>query len=296
MATLRELEKQRIEKIKSLNENEVIGYIDILLKDLIKYSDYDYIKSNGDSAKDELIDVNNKLNEIIELTADRFQNIDNAIKSERLLYIAAAKTINDIKTDVSAFKYRNHFARLSIADAVGDIGLLRMITYDLYGLFMISDDNDDVIRKSFVDCHVMLIPELLKKIKSQLDYINDFFYVDDGDAYIYDLKLQMKELIESNDNDKVTLKELGILDVYTALIDETMDMLKLKTKVDEAYSLIAEFDADNVFESYSVGIYNECFKDIPFINVDDFMRSEPKFNAVTGELIEPILSLESLFE
>lgn len=296
MVTLNNLKKQRIEKIKSLNENEVIGYIDILLKDLIKYSDYEYIKSNGDSAKDELIDTNNKLNEIIELTKWRFNNIDNAIKSERLLYIAAAKTINDIKTDVTAFRYRNHFARLSIADAVADVGLLRMMIYDLYGLFMISDDNDDVIKKSFVDCHAMLIPELLKRIKSQLEYINDFFYVDDGDAYIYDLKLQMKELIESNDNDKVTLKELGILDVYTALIDETMEMMKLKTKVDDAYSLIAEFDNDNVFESHSVDIYNECYSEIPFVTFDDFMKSEPKFNAVTGELIEPLISLESLFE
>lgn len=294
MVSLHDLEKKRVEKIKSLSENEVIAYTDVLLKDLIKYSDYDYIKDNLDSATGDLSDVNDKLKEIVELTGDRFNNIGNAIQSERLLYIAAAKTINDIKTDLTDFIYKNNFIRLYLADTVFEIGMLKTTIYSLYSMFLISDN--DVIKKAFIDGYVRLIPECLKKIKSQLDFIKyHLFNVDDGDKYIYDLKLQMAELIESNDKDKVVLKDLGILNVYTSLIDETMEMLKLETKVDDAYSLIAEFDVDNVFESFSVASY-ECYSDIPFVTFDDFMKSEPKFNAVNGELIEPISSLNSLFE
>ena len=294
MVSLHDLEKKRVEKIKSLSENEVIAYTDVLFKDLIKYSDYDYIKDNLDSATGDLSDVNDKLKEIVELTGDRFNNIGNAIQSERLLYIAAAKTINDIKTDLTDFIYKNNFIRLYLADTVFEIGMLKTTIYSLYSMFLISDN--DVIKKAFIDGYVRLIPECLKKIKSQLDFIKyHLFNVDDGDKYIYDLKLQMAELIESNDKDKVVLKDLGILNVYTSLIDETMEMLKLETKVDDAYSLIAEFDVDNVFESFSVASY-ECYSDIPFVTFDDFMKSEPKFNAVNGELIEPISSLNSLFE
>ena len=294
MVSLHDLEKKRVEKIKSLSENEVIAYTDVLLKDLIKYSDYDYIKDNLDSATGDLSDVNDKLKEIVELTGDRFNNIGNAIQSERLLYIAAAKTINDIKTDLTDFIYKNNFIRLYLADTVFEIGMLKTTIYSLYSMFLISDN--DVIKKAFIDGYVRLIPECLKKIKSQLDFIKyHLFNVDDGDKYIYDLKLQMAELIESNDKDKVVLKDLGILNVYTSLIDETMEMLKLETKVDDAYSLIDEFDVDNVFESFSVASY-ECYSDIPFVTFDDFMKSEPKFNAVNGELIEPISSLNSLFE
>lgn len=294
MVSLHDLEKRRVEKIKSLKENEVIAYSDVLMKDLIKYSDYEYIKDNLDSATGDLSDVNDKLKEIVELTGDRFNNIGNAIQSERLLYIAAAKTINDIKTDLTDFIYKNNFIRLYLADTVFEIGLLKTTIYSLYSMFMISDN--DVIKKAFIDGYVRLIPECLKKIKLQLDFIkNNLFNVDDGDAYVYEMKLQMAELIESNDKDKVVLKDLGILDVYTSLIDESMEMLKLEKKVADVYSSIAEFDVDNVFESFSVVSY-ECFSDIPFITFDDFMKSEPKFNAVAGELIKPILSLDSLFE
>lgn len=294
MVSLKQLENERIEKIKSLNEKQVIGYIDILLKDLIKYSDYDYIKDNLDSATGDLSDVNDKLKEIVDLTDDRFNNIANAIQHERLIYISGAKTVNDFKTDITDFKYKNSFIRLYLADTIFEIRMLKVMIYSLYSMFLISDNN--VIKKAFIDGYVRLIPECLKKIKSQLDFIKyHLFNVDDGDKYIYDLKLQMAELIESNDKDKVVLKDLGILNVYTSLIDETMEMLKLETKVDDAYSLIAEFDVDNVFESFSAASY-ECYSDIPFVTFDDFMKSEPKFNAVNGELIEPISSLNSLFE
>ena len=294
MVSLKQLENERIEKIKSLNEKQVIGYIDILLKDLIKYGDYEYIKENLDSAIVDLSDVNDKLKEIVDLTGDRFNNIENAIQQERLIYISGAKLINDFKTDITDFKYKNSFIRLYLADTIFEIRMLKVMIYSLYSMFLISDN--DVIKKGFIDGYVRLIPECLKKIKSQLDFIKyHLFNVDDGDEYIYDLKLQMAELIESNDKDKVVLKDLGILNVYTSLIDETMEMLKLETKVDDVYSLIAEFDVDNVFESFSVASY-ECYSDIPFVTFDDFMKSEPKFNAVNGELIEPISSLISLFE
>lgn len=294
MVSLHDLEKKRVEKIKSLNENEVIAYTDVLLKDLIKYSDYDYIKDNLDSATVDMSDVNDKLKEIVELTGDRFNNIGNAIQSERLLYIAAAKTINDIKTDLTDFIYKNNFIRLYLADTVFEIGMLKTTIYSLYSMFLISDN--DVIKKAFIDSYAKLIPECLKKIKSQLYFIKkNLFNVDDGDEYIYYLKLDMVELIESDDKDKVVLKDLGILDVYTALIDESMEMLKLEKKVADVYSSIAEFDVDNVFESFSAVSY-ECFSDIPFVTFDNFMKSEPKFNAVTGELIKPFLSLDSLFE
>lgn len=294
MVSLHDLEKKRIEKIKSLNENEVIAYTDILMKDLIKYSDYEYIKDNLDSAIVDLSDVNDKLKEIVDLTGNRFNKIGNAIQSERLLYVSAAKCVNDIKTDVTDFIYKNSFIRLYLADTVFEIRMLKTTIYSLYSMFLISDN--DKIKNAFIDGYAKLIPHLLNKIKSQLDFIkNNLVNVNDGGAYIHEMKLQMAELIESNDKDKVVLKDLGILDVYTSLIDEAMEMLKLEKKIDDVYLSIAEFDDDNVFKSFSICCW-ECFKDIPFISFDDFMKSEPKYNAVTGELIEPILSLDSLFE
>ena len=78
MVSLKELEKQRLEKIGSLNESQIKNYVDVLVKDICRLHDFNSV-TNADERLNEIADLYDKLKEINEITGGKFNNINNYI-------------------------------------------------------------------------------------------------------------------------------------------------------------------------------------------------------------------------
>ena len=76
MVSLKELEKQRIEKIKSLDDSQIKNYVDVLVKDICKLHEFNSA-TDPDERLNELANLYDKLKEIKELTGGKFSNISN---------------------------------------------------------------------------------------------------------------------------------------------------------------------------------------------------------------------------
>lgn len=282
MTTLKELEKQRIEKIKSLNTNELNSYVKVLLRDLVKFNNDDYIYAN-DSAINDINYVFDKLDEISELTG-----VYKPINDEIMKYLIYSEYINNFLSDIENFKIRNRLLQHNIFSAVQDLILLNVLIREFH---MISiSDNSSVIR-SLIKTYKMMIPKMYNKLETDFEVINNYLYsVDTLNENINVSKLRIKEFLDADSGKDKDLKELGFIDFYSEFINENMKMLDLINQYNDNYSLLSDINVDNVFEKHSKNFY-ECFDDtykyhVPF---DEFMDKQPKFNIITGEFIGGVL-------
>ena len=282
MTTLKELEKQRIEKIKSLNTNELNSYVKVLLRDLVKFNNDDYIYAN-DSAINDINYVFDKLDEISELTG-----VYKPINDEIMKYLIYSEYINNFLSDIENFKIRNRLLQHNIFSAVQDLILLNVLIREFH---MISiSDNSSVIR-SLIKTYKMMIPKMYNKLETDFEVINNYLYsVDTLNENINVSKLRIKEFLDADSGKDKDLKELGFIDFYSEFINENMKMLDLINQYNDNYSILSDINVDNVFEKHSKNFY-ECFDDtykyhVPF---DEFMDKQPKFNIITGEFIGGVL-------
>lgn len=282
MTTLKELEKQRIEKIKSLNTNELNSYVKVLLRDLVKFNNDDYIYAN-DSAINDINYVFDKLDEISELTG-----VYKPINDEIMKYLIYSEYINNFLSDIENFKIQNRLLQHNIFSAVQDLILLNVLIREFH---MISiSDNSSVIR-SLIKTYKMMIPKMYNKLETDFEVINNYLYsVDTLNENINVSKLRIKEFLDADSGKDKDLKELGFIDFYSEFINENMKMLDLINQYNDNYSLLSDINVDNVFEKHSKNFY-ECFDDtykyhVPF---DEFMDKQPKFNIITGEFIGGVL-------
>lgn len=282
MTTLKELEKQRIEKIKSLNTNELNSYVKVLLRDLVKFNNDDYIYAN-DSAINDINYVFDKLDEISELTG-----VYKPINDEIMKYLIYSEYINNFLSDIENFKIRNRLLQHNIFSAVHDLILLGVLIREFH---MISISDDSSVSRSLIKTYKMMIPKMYNKLETDFEVINNYLYsVDTLNENIKVSKLRIKEFLDADSGKDKDLKELGFIDFYTEFIDENMKMLDLISQYNDNYSLLSDINVDNVFEKHSKNFY-ECFDDIYKYHVpfDEFMDKQPKFNIITGEFIGGVL-------
>lgn len=278
MTTLKELEKQRIEKIKSLNTDELNNYVKVLLHDLVKFSNDDYICFN-DSAINDINYVFDKLDEISELTG-----VYQPITNEIMKYLIYSEYINNFLNEIENFKIRNRLLQHNIFSAIQNLILLGVFIREFH---MISISDDSSVNRSLIETYKMVIPKMYNKLETDFEVINNYLYSADtlNDNIKY-CKLRIKDLLDADSGKDKELKDLGYIDIYTEFIDENMKMLDLINQYNDNYSLLSDFNVNNVFEKHSENFY-ECFDDtykfhVPF---DDFMDKQPKFNIITGEFI-----------
>ena len=303
MLTLKELERKRIDKIKSLSADEVDRYLDVIFTDLMNIQDVDNVGSVDDPNifNDDLDDLYSKLDEIRNLLGDNFR-INDAIKTKAINYESVSHTGTKIKYSAIGFKLRMQTIRLLIRDILKEYGdLLNTLNhYYHFTLYQLDLDKivsaDDVSAKlvSEIDGFKLEINDMfyydviagIETIKDDLKFIDKLFYSDEVlSRDIADLKNSIKDIADSDDYKDKLNRELGVLDAVVRLYDYYVEMQELKETYDEYKSEIGDLlESDNAFKRYSEIRYNDVPGDIPF---DDFIALEPKFNMKECKLILP---------
>ena len=98
------------------------------------------------------------------------------------------------------------------------------------------------------------------------------------------MKVTIKNFADSDSDDDKLFVDLGLIPILADLIkayENHADIKKMyinaKADIDELFA-----DSDNVFKKYSAEKYDAASG----ISFNDFMKSQPKFNIDSGELIE----------
>ena len=285
---MKELEKQRIEKIKSLDADQLMNYVDVIIDEICELHDFQTV-TNPDERINEMADLYNKLKEIIDLTEDN-HNIRpyiNATLNNNLLFV---NTINDIKYMADYLNLKNYMISLLIGDIYNSYVNLQFHLILFYGMFMklklISLETDanvvNWIKEVTIDEFKKIFPKLVNDLNSDIKKINDLFYPDDvliND--IQDMKKTLSEISEADDDYNMKLKKYGIIKTYSDLIDAYINHMELKKQFDKYESDIVDLlDSDNAFYNLSESNF-ELISDVDF---DEYMKSEPKFNLSKCEL------------
>lgn len=111
---MKELEKQRIEKIKSLDNDQIMNYVDVIIDDVCELHDFHSV-INPDERINEITDLYNKLNEVSDLTDDEY-NVMPYIKSNLDTDLLIVYTVNAVKDIVDLIESDNAFYNLSASD------------------------------------------------------------------------------------------------------------------------------------------------------------------------------------
>ena len=303
MVSLKELERKRVEKIKSLSADEVDRYLDVIFTDLMNIQDVDNVGSVDDPNifNDDLDDLYSKLNEVKDLLGDVFR-IDDAIKTKAINYESASHTGTKIKYSAIGFKLRMQSIRLLIRDVLSEYGGLLNSLNNHYHLVLYQLDLDKVVsaddvsdklvseigafRLEINDMFYYDIISAIDTIKDDLKFIDKLFYSDEVlSRDIADMKNSIKDIADSDDYKDKLYRELGVLDAVIRLYDYYVEMQELKETYDAYKSEIGDLlDSDNAFKRYSEIRYNDVSGDISF---DDFIALEPKFDMKECKLILP---------
>ena len=291
MVTLKELEKQRIEKIGSLNDSQIKNYIDVLVKDICKLHDYSNV-TNPDERLNEIESLYEKLKEIKEITGSKFNNISNYINVTLNADLTIALTVEIQRLIVKDANKKNYILTRWLSDILSYIHDLRLYIRLLYDLLIDFNEISAVaptvadMKSKYVDEFKIMILMLKDEIESAVDIVDKGFYTDETiKTDIHELKVTIKNFADSDSDDDKLFVELGLIPILADLIKayenhaETKKMyIKVKADIDELFA-----DSDNVFKTYSAENY-DADSGVAF---DDYMKSQPTFNVDTGELVIP---------
>lgn len=291
MVTLKELEKQRKEKIGSLNENQIKNYADVIIKSICKLHDFNSV-TNPDERINDISDLYEKLKEIKDLTGDKYNNISNYINVTLNTELVVALTVENQRYIVKDANAENLSLSLILKEIISDYLNLNMYTalfydliFDFKKLSAVSGDVDNM-KLHYFNSLKKAINVLKTDIEKNVELIDGKFYSDETIINaIHELKITIKNYAESGDENDKSFVEFGLIPVLADLIKayenhaEIKELyMQYKADIDE---LIAS--ADNVFKKYSAEKYDAASG----VSFDEFMNLEPKFNIDTGELIEP---------
>lgn len=286
MVTLKELEKQRIHKIESLNGSQIKNYVDVLVKDICKLHDSNNV-INPDDRLNEMENLYDKLKEIKELTGGKFGNISNYINITLNADLTNALTVEIqryIVKDANAKNFALNRLFVSILSDVNEFKFNSKLLYDI-----LSDDTliaTESKKEWYIDeLRVDLI--LLKDdIEKNVALIDGAFYSDETIKNdIHDIKVTIKDFADSDDGNDKLFVEFGLIPILADLIkayenhaDIKKRYIDFKPEIDELFA-----DSGNVFKKYSVETYDTASG----ISFKNFMKSQPKFNIDSHELVVP---------
>lgn len=299
MANLNQLKKQRIDKIKSLQSNQVKNYVDVLTDEVAELHDFNTIVSanDGENRLNEIADLYLKLNEISELTGGTYSNIKNYVVMSVNDKLLTAKTVYDVKSVVNYAKLKNRLILDLIKELHNNYINLQFYLILFHGLFsklnyinQVAPENSELIsaitdvKNIRIDEFKKVIPKTVDVIDDNLERINKLFYSDDEIVSgISELENDIKNIENSADECDMLLKKFGIIGVYSDLIDCYKQQLHLKEFYVSVLSEINKlFESENVFYDYSVDDFNAMVSGMDF---DNFMKKEPKFNLKDYKLI-----------
>ena len=250
MATLKELEKQRIEKIKSLDSTQIKNYADVLIIDLCKLHDFDNV-TDPDETLNEIADLYCKLEEIKELTGDRFNNINNYININLNANLSIAETVVIEKYIVKDMELKNLLLSLhlkTISSAFADFKFYSAILDDLLSDFKelsdIAPEFVDKKKSKYIDFLEAALFSLKDEIETESAILSNAFHSDVTiKKDIHEIKNTIKNYAESdNESDKLFV-EFGLIDVLADLIKAYERHAEIK----DSYMLYKQ-NIDDLFE------------------------------------------------
>lgn len=286
MVTLKELEKQRISKIESLDESQIKNYVNVLIEDICKLYEFNSA-TNPDERLNEMADLYDKLKEIKELTANKFNNIHNYISITLNADLTIALTVEIQKFIVKDANSRNYAINKLFGSILSDVHDFKLYSGLLYDML---SDAAPIVAESKKDWYVAEFRAALMLLKDEIEtnvaLIDSAFYSDEVIKNdIHDIKVTIKNYADSDDENDKLFVEFGLIPVLADLIkayENHADIKRMytdfKPQIDEIFS-----SAENIFKKYSAESYDAASGE----TFNNFMKSEPKFNIKTGELIEP---------
>ena len=292
MVTVKELEKQRIEKIKSLNSKQIENYIDVLVKDICKLHEFDSA-ANPTERLNDIENLYDKLKEIKEITGSKFNNISNYINITLNADLTIALTVEIQRYIVKNMYLRNFILNNLFGNVLSDIHDFRLYSELLYDMLFdvkevsaIEPTVADSMKEKYADEFKITILMLKDEIEPNVALLDNAFYSDETiKTDIHELKVTIKNYADSDDENDKLFVEFGLIPILADLIkayENHADIKKMytdfKSDIDELFA-----SADNIFKKYSIENYDAASG----ISFNDFMKNEPKFNIKTGELISP---------
>lgn len=290
MATMKELEKMRIEKIQSLTTSEIENYVDVLVTDICKLHDFS-TSTNPDERLNEINDLYNKLKELGDLTESDLNRVKPYIKDKLNSELVKVNVVNTVKDIVDSANLKNYLISLLTKNVMNQYVNLQFHLVLFHGMFkklnLISETADVNVVNEIKDVSIMefqkIFPKFIDDLKDNIEKIDDLFYSDDVlIADIDDMKKTLTEISESDDDLNVSLKKYGIVETYSRLINAYINHMELKKFYNKIKANIIDLiESENAFLTYSKTDYESLSDDISF---DEFMKSEVKFNLIKCEL------------
>ena len=298
MVNLKSLEKQRIEKIQSLENDQVKNYVDIIIAELCELHDFNTVGSAdvGGKRLDDIADLYGKLNEIGDAVSHKFNNIINYINTNVNHELLIAKSVYEVKEVVSYAKLKNKLLVSLIHSLVNDYVNLQFYLLLFHGMLkslnyinqFAPDDAANIgaaigeVEKIKVAEYKKILSKIVADIGDDIETINNLFYSDgelvDG---IAELKNTIADIETSPDDYESKLKTYGIIDIYGDLLDCYEFQIKLKDKYTSLNGeIVGLIESDNAFYNYSAA----DFDNVSGVDFDEFMKVNPKFNLKTMEL------------
>lgn len=302
MVTLKELERKRIDKIKSLSDDELDKYLDVIYTDLVNILDVDTVSGVDDPNifNDDIDDLYAKIDEIRDLLGNNFR-INDIIKTKAINYESASHIGTKIKYSAKSVELKVLMIRLLFREILINIAHLKHMLRDYYDITVdvirlydtISPDTsaDTVsaigkVKDNYSEHFYLAIADLIDDVNADIDIVDKLFYSEKRLADdIADMKNTIKTINDSADERDVLYKRLGVSDTLIKMLNHYQEMQELKAiydgRVTEFNDLISP---DNAFLKYSDETFGESAGDISY---DDFIKKEPKFNIKKCELILP---------
>lgn len=240
MVTLEKLEKERIEKIKSLDKSQLENYVDVLVKELSDLHNYDLDSlTNPDGRLAEISDVYMKLKEIEELNIGKFNNIKNYIKGKVNNDLLVVNTVKEVKYLVKIANMKNAL--------IGSFIKKLFDTFYIYSQFLILILNDSSTADDKVaEIKDKIFGKLINNLTDDFERIDKLFYSDDVLIKdIADAKDRLDVIRESDDDLNVALGKYGIVDAYSGLLNAYLLQLEMKRFYLEGKSVIVDL-IDNI--------------------------------------------------
>ncbi len=287
---MKELEKQRIEKIRSLTTSEIENYVDVLVTDICKLHDFSTV-TNPDERLTEINDLYTKLKELGDLTELEFNKVKPYIKDKLNSELVNANVVNTVKDIVDSANMKNYLISLLIKNVMNQYINLQFHLVLFHGMFkklnLLSETADVNAVNEINDVSIMefqkIFPKLIDDLKYNIEKIDDLFYPDDVlIADIDDMKSTLSDISTADDDLNVSLRKYGIVETYSRLINAYIHQMELKKMYNKIKADINDLlESDNAFFNYSKSDYESLSGDISF---DEFMKSEPEFNLKNFEV------------
>lgn len=305
MLSAKSIENKRIEKIKSLNPDELNKYMDSLVKEAT-FINKKRLKDNF--PENELKSTLNKIDELIALRkrdtnievvinknlfqAEISSHIDTLVGMYKERVFEVVKTVLILLSDLKTEYITLNFNIMLLYDLCFHKNML--LTASAITNFEDEDKSDMMVNSIFkaynsnIKYFKYIMPELVKQTKFTIETIEDYLNEMPDLTFLDKVKEDCINFDKSTDT--TYLKDTDFNKNRLKTIDYILTLYELKNKSDEIINPLKELlKSDNVFYQYSEDSYKTYFENQDknsedYVSFKEFLKTEIKYNLKDFEL------------